>query len=774
MIFKDVLSRIGNTPLVEINQLNPFAPNVKILAKVECVNPGGSIKDRVALAMIEAAETSGELTSEKTIIEATSGNTGIGLAMVAAVKGYKITLLMSELASEERKMIMRGFGASIMLTPGHLSTDGAIEMSYRLYREEPDKYVLMDQFNNPASVEAHYNGTGREIWEQTKGKVTHVVVTLGTTGTCMGIAKRMREQSESVKVLAVEPYAGHKIQGLKNMLESYPPGIWDRNVPDEILYVDDETAFDLVRSLARKEGMFVGMSSGAALGGALKVAAALAEQGKSGTIVTVFPDSGERYLSTPLFAPRDDQGVSLWSMDIGDKKTVSYGGQRGVYTLGPSLDEPDDLDAWRRMVLADVLVCYLEERGTSVDAAVGLADLDDRTLKGARDKGQGRADYAREASKAMQQRATTLGIRLKTKFVTASDGSELCVELCHKLMSKGLAYEKLRSVYFDVLRDKRYGTMASMDVDKISVGKTVDLDAYVKDNPLDFTLLKRASLQDLKDGEVLETEWGNVRPSWFLQLATAGASGLERMDVLIASDTHRFPHLENLRVLLGAAGKEPQVWMVNREVAIKQGVDFDSLLSAAGNARAMRMWLLSGDYHKPLQATAEAVAMWARNWHRVQDATGLLVLALGDERKGGKRGKSESIAAEAEQAVFALRAGFTASMEDDLSLHRFWPTLFKFTKDILALSVSNKLDPASARHCLRELRKVDRVLAILDEQELPLPLSKLPQEVCTLLEQRVTARASKEFTESDNLRAEIASLGFRVEDTAQGVRVYRG
>ncbi|MBU1612075.1 MAG: cysteine synthase [Proteobacteria bacterium] len=768
MIFKDVLSRIGNTPLVEITRLNPFAPDVKILAKIECVNPGGSIKDRVALSMIEAAEASGELTPDKTIIEATSGNTGIGLAMVAAIKGYYIILLMSERASEERKMIMRAYGAGIMLTPGHLSTDGAIELAYRMYREEPEKYVLMDQFNNPASIDAHYKGTGKEIWDQTDGTVTHVVVTLGTTGTCMGITKRMRKESDTVKVLAVEPYAGHKLQGLKNMLESYPPGIWDRSVPDEVIHVDDESAFELVRRLAREEGIFAGMSSGAALGGALKVAQQLAEAGQSGTVVTIFPDSGERYLSTPLFAPKSDLGVKLWSMDSGGLKTLAFDQPRCIFTIGPSLDNLDDPDAWKRMVLADVLARFLEANGCTVNVAVGLADMDDRALKAARKAGLKGADFAANRVAALGELAGRLGVRPATIFVTASSGGGLCVELPRKLMGKGLAYEKLRSVYFDVARDKRYGTMASMDMDKVSAGRTVDLDAYVKDNPKDFTLLKRASLQDLKDGEVLETEWGNVRPSWFLQIAAAGAASLDKIDVCLVSDAHRFPHMENLRALFAVAGKEPQVWMMDLQVGEDEGVGLEELLAKAGNLRALRMWLLSGTYRKPLAATDEALAMWVKNWSRVQEAAGALVLAQGRKKEG------ESVPAEAEQAVYDLRAGFAAAMEADLSLHQFWPVLFKFTKEIKLMEAAGRLTSAAARHCLRELRKVDGVLCVLDETQLPLPLTDLPEEVRTLVAKRTQARDAKDFQASDSLRDQIATQGYRVEDTAQGVRVFRG
>ncbi|MGE4504980.1 MAG: cysteine synthase [Desulfovibrionaceae bacterium] len=779
MLFPNVLERIGNTPLVEIGRLNPFAPDVRILAKVECVNPGGSIKDRVALAMIEAAEASGELVPGKTIIEATSGNTGIGLAMVAAVKGYAITLLMSETASEERRMILRAFGADILLTPGHLATDGAIELAYRMYREEPDKYVLLDQYNNPASIEAHYNGTGLEIWEQTRGEVTHVVSTLGTTGTCMGITRRMRKQSDTVRVVAVEPYAGHKIQGLKNMLESYPPGIWDRSAPDEILHVEDEMAFDLARRLAREEGLLAGMSSGAALGGALKVAEGLAARGEQGLIVAVFPDSGERYLSTPLFRSGGERGVRLHSLDSGAEKTVPFGEDAGVYTVGPSMDEPGGLDAWRRIVLADALARYLRAQGGGARLAVGLADLDDRALRAAREAGRKRDDFARERTGEIARLAGLLGVSDDAAFASASGCRDLCVGLVRKLMGKGLAYEKLRSVYFDVLRDKRYGTLASVDMDKVTAGRTVDLDAYVKDNPLDFTLLKRASLQDLKDGEVLETEWGNVRPSWFVQLAAAGASALPRLDVLIASEAHRFPHLENLRALLAAAGREPRVWMVDQQVAAEEGQGLDDLLARFGNARALRMWLLSGAYRKPLAASDEAVAMWTRNWQRAQEAAGTLSLVCAAHEGNGARANADGDipSARAEQAVFDLKAAFAAAMEDDLSLHRFWPAFFRFGKEVAALASGegpDGLSRADAALCRTELLRVDEVLGVIDHGALPLPEAELPVEVRELLARRVAARAAKDYAASDALRDDLAERGYRVEDGAHGVRVYRG
>jgi len=227
-----ILDAIGNTPLVEIGRMSPN-PRVKLLAKLEYLNPGGSIKDRPALYMIEAAERSGELTPKKTVIEATSGNTGIGLAMVCAVKGYRLLLAMSESVSIERQRILKARGADILLTPGHLGTDGAIEEVYRLLRENPGRFVAVDQFNNEANWKAHYEGTAEEIWRQTAGTVTTLVAAMGTTGTLMGVSRRLKEYNPGIRIIGVEPYLGHKIQGLKNLREAYCPEIFEKQRLDE-------------------------------------------------------------------------------------------------------------------------------------------------------------------------------------------------------------------------------------------------------------------------------------------------------------------------------------------------------------------------------------------------------------------------------------------------------------------------------------------------------------------------------------------------------------
>ena len=291
-----VLDCIGKTPLIKLDALNPN-PDVEIFAKLEGNNPAGSIKDRTAFYMIEAAERCGELTRDKIILEATSGNTGIGLAMIAAAKKYRVKLTMPACVSVERRKVLEAFGAELILSPAEEGTDGAIRLAHKIMSENPHLYYMPNQFDNPANVRAHYETTGKELIEQTGGRITHFVAGLGTSGTLMGAGKRLKEFNSSIKVIGVEPVMGHRIQGLKNMSESIVPKIFDPACLDERCIINDEEAFDTTRMLTVKEGIFAGMSSGAAMHIAIKKSSEL----KSGVIVVLFPDRGDRYLSTALF-----------------------------------------------------------------------------------------------------------------------------------------------------------------------------------------------------------------------------------------------------------------------------------------------------------------------------------------------------------------------------------------------------------------------------------------------------------------------------------------
>jgi len=294
--FMNILDSIGNTPLVELKTLTNGS-RIKILAKLEGCNPGGSIKDRTAYYLIKKAEESGELTKGKVILEPTSGNTGIALAMIGAAKGYKVTLVVPACVSVERSRILEAFGADVIITPAEEGTDGAIRKAHQIVEEEPDKYYMPNQFVNESNSLAHYETTGPEIYAQTNGEIDVFVAGMGTTGTLMGISRYLKEQNPEIKVVGVEPTVGHAIQGLKNMQEAIVPKIYNPAMLDEIITVEDDEAYEIARLLATKEGIFVGMSSGAAVAGALR----LAERMSKGTIVTVLPDRGDRYLSTTLF-----------------------------------------------------------------------------------------------------------------------------------------------------------------------------------------------------------------------------------------------------------------------------------------------------------------------------------------------------------------------------------------------------------------------------------------------------------------------------------------
>jgi len=292
----NLLEAIGHTPLVELMNAGT-KPGVRILCKLEGCNPGGSVKDRPALRMISGAEARGELTPSKAILEPTSGNTGIAIAMIGAAKGYAVHLCMPECVSAERSMILQGLGAEVSLTPARMGIDGAIHEAHRLAQAMPERYFMPNQYENPDNVLAHLETTGPEIWEQTAGEVDYFVAGMGTTGTLMGTGCFLKSVKPEVKVVGVEPVEGHAIQGLKNMTESMVPGIFAPEALDERRPVDDDEAFDATRYLARSEGLFVGSSAGAAVA----VARRLAGEIDKGTVVVLLPDRGERYLSTMQF-----------------------------------------------------------------------------------------------------------------------------------------------------------------------------------------------------------------------------------------------------------------------------------------------------------------------------------------------------------------------------------------------------------------------------------------------------------------------------------------
>lgn len=300
IVANSIIDLIGKTPMVKINKLTK--PNdATIYAKLEWYNIGGSVKDRMALYLIEYAEVSGKLSKEKTILEATSGNTGIALAMIAAAKGYKITIIMPESVSIERRKIIKAYGAELILSPGEKGTGGAIELKQKILKENPEKYIDIDQFKDPANILAHYQTTGKEILEQTNGKVDMVIVGIGTAGTGVGVSMRVKEYNPKIKIVGVMPSLGVSIQGLRNPKEIYPTQLFRRECFDEIIEIEKEEIpeiFEVTRKVAREEGLLIGISSGAIMYIALRKAR---ELGKNKKIVAILPDSGMKYLSTEIF-----------------------------------------------------------------------------------------------------------------------------------------------------------------------------------------------------------------------------------------------------------------------------------------------------------------------------------------------------------------------------------------------------------------------------------------------------------------------------------------
>ena len=297
-----LLDRVGKTPLIRIERVGAEFPNVEFLAKAEWFNPGGSVKDRAALSMIREGERRGSLRPGKTILDATSGNTGIAYAMIGAALGYRVKLCLPTSASPERKQILNAYGAEIVYTPGDEGTDGAIRRVKEIYDADPEAYFYPDQYGNPANPAAHYKTTAPEIWEQTKGRITHFVAGLGTTGTFCGTTRRLKELNPAIRCISFQPDSGfHGLEGLKHLATAIVPNIYDAKLADEDLEVETEAAHAMVKRLAREEGILSGVSAGAAMVACFQVAREIPANERA-VIVTIFPDSGEKYLSEQFWS----------------------------------------------------------------------------------------------------------------------------------------------------------------------------------------------------------------------------------------------------------------------------------------------------------------------------------------------------------------------------------------------------------------------------------------------------------------------------------------
>jgi len=773
---KDILDTIGNTPLVPIRHLN-LHKDVRILAKMECFNPGGSIKDRIALSMIEGAEKRGELTKDRIILEASSGNTGIGIAMVSAVKGYRCLIAMSEAASIERRQIMQAYGAKILLTPARLGTDGAIEAVYRMAREAPERYFCTDQFNNPDNSMAHYHGTAMEIWEQTEGKVDVIVAAMGTTGTLMGITQRLRELNPRVRIVGVEPYLGHTIQGLKNMKESYRPGIFDKHLPDAIIKVHDERAFELTRKLAQEEGLFVGMSSGAALAVGLSEAARL----ERGLVVVIFPDGGDRYLSTGIFSVPDIEETNKASAlrltnTLTRRKEIFeplVPGKAGIYSCGPTVYEFTHLGLCRRLVVADLLRRVLEYQGYEVTHVMNITDLDDRTIQAALSQGIGLQELTDRYIHAFMEDVSSLNVRPATYYPKASTHVDDMIQLTERLIDAGYAYVKHSSVYFDISKLPSYGGLSKMGLSGIDIGRTVDLDDYDKDSPFDFTLFKRVTLDELKKGIGLETRWGQVRPGWHIECAAMSMHYLgDFFDLHTSGSDLIFPHNENeIAIATALTGRSlARTWLHSELVMVggkkmsRSAGDVVTLrdLEAKGiTGRQVRFFLLSTHYRKSLHFSYGYLKDSIKALNRLDyfiSEIQAIILAGKAEGEPGPHTK---------EVVDTMKDGFVQGINDDLNISRSLGAVFRLIRSMNPILAAQGLSARDAQYVMDALLDVDRVLGLLD---ISVSGPEISREAHGLISQREAARASMDWDKADQIRQQLLDLGIELMDTPKGVR----
>lgn len=719
--------------------------------------------------MIEDAERKGQISPEKIVIEASSGNTGIGLAMVCAAKGYRCVIAMPESASLERRKVMQAFGAEIILTPASKGTDGAIEFVYDLVRAEPEKYYCPDQFNNPANWQMHYRTTGPEIWAQTEGKVTFVVSALGTTGTAMGIARYTQDHKLPFKVVGVEPYPGHKIQGLKNMKESFPPGIFDRRLLHKVINVQDEEAYEMARWLARKEGIFVGMSAGAALTGALKLAEEIAE----GLIVVIFPDHGERYLSTPLwsFEAKEVERELFIFNTLTQKKEAFVPKEKEVvkiYTCGPTLNVRPHLGLYRRLLTTDLLKSYLKLYNYKTFHVVNLTDFDDKTIQSALEKERPLRELTEEIERAFYEDLEFLKIERADAYPKVSENLEEMKALAFKLYEQHRAYEKFSALYFDVSRFPDYGRLSKVDLKALKAGVTVDQEDYEKEEPSDFALLKRVHILEMKAGYFLETPIGRVRPTWHIHCACIALKYLgDNFDIYTSGRDLIFPHHENTRAVAKAlTGKELANYWIHTEMTYYEGKKLSSenritipeIKERGFEGRVLRLYMLQSHYSSPLNFSWKALEDARKLLERLE--TYLAYLALARERV-----LTEGEREELWEGLDGFEKAVMRTFKEDLNTPRAISEISGYLKELY--NQAEKGFPPGFKEALFErLKKINSVLKVF-----LFPWEVKDKEITSLAKKRDEARKKGLFEEADKIRALLVEKGYRVCDTAQGTRV---
>ncbi len=745
---------------------------MEIWGKLESQNPGGSIKDRPALFMIEEAEKKGLLTPEKIVIEASSGNTGIGLSLVCALKGYRCIIAMPESVSIERRKIMQAFGAEILLTSAEKGTDGAIETVYEIARKYPNKYYNPDQFSNPANWMSHYKTTAPEILRDTEGKVTHVVCGLGTTGTAMGIARFIKDNKLPFKVVGVEPNPGHKIQGLKNMKESYSPSIYDKKLLEKVINVEDEEAFYWARKLAKEEGIFVGMSSGAALAGAIK----LAEEIDEGLIVVIFPDGGERYLSTPLWSFETIKPELSKEVDL--ILTNTFSGKREpfqplnpkevkIYTCGPTLNTRPHIGLYRRLLTVDILKSYLKLKGYKVTHIVNLTDFDDKTIHTALEKDIDLKELTSQIEQKFYRDLDWLKIEKADLYPKVSEHLDDMKELALKILKKDRAYEKYSSLYFDISRFSEYGELSKIDLKFLKPGATIDLEEYDKEEPFDFALLKRVQILELKKGYFIETPFGKVRPTWHIHCACLALKYLgEEIDIFTSGADLIFPHHENTRAVAKAVtGKEIAKYWVHSGLVFYNGkklssenkITIEDIKNKGFTGRVLRFYFLRTHYRNRFNFSWKGLEETSKILEKFDKYIAYLEASPENETNSEKENLWKILK--------EFENNWQKALKEDLNTPLVISEFILFFKKIYPY-LKNGLPSDYKKEIFKNLKMLNQILKIFK-----FPEKVKNKDILEKVKLRDLAKKEKNYELADRIRDEIEKKGFWIFDFPSGTVV---
>jgi cysteinyl-tRNA synthetase len=564
----------------------------------------------------------------------------------------------------------------------------------------------------------------------------------------------LKEYNPKIKIVGVEPYLGHNIQGMKNMKESYRPGIFNKDSLARIVHIEDEEAFQMTRRLAKEEAIFVGMSSGAAMAAALKVAQEIEE----GLFVVIFPDGGERYLSTNLFMDRKKTDIKFYNTLNRQKDAFIpiKENEASIYSCGPTVSKLIDLADCRRYIVADLVRRYLEFKGFTVKHIINITDLDDKTIQGAEASGEEVTTFTQRYYHEFLKDMDTLNIKRATNYPMASEHVEEVIDITQKLLEKGFAYERLRSVYFDISRFKGYGKLSRVDLDKIRVGKTVDLDQYEKDNPRDFTLLKRSTLNELKRGIFFSTRWGNVRPSWHIECAAMAVKYLgETFDIHTGSMDLIFPHHENdIAISEALTGKPIANYWIHNELVKEKTITLRDTLNKGYAGREIRYWLINMHYRKAIDFSWSKLTIAKNTVSRLDR----FVHKLRSCQKG-------PVNIEIDQLIYDLRHKFIEEMDDDLNISPALAALFEFIHKINRIIDSQGLNPSDRDKIEDVLSRLNSVLMVMD-----LTGAESSKQIEELIKERTYARQKKDWAKADKIRNELKELGVEVIDTIDATR----